>query len=96
MTAVAFSPLRDLFVGDDEEEVAPVYQPGLVALLCDSLSEPPSSFLTVAERIFPELTDHGPRTATKYMELVGADAITAIRDGYDLWRKQRGELVKAA
>jgi hypothetical protein len=92
----AFSSLRELFVGDDEEEVDPVYQPGLVALLCDSMADPPSSFLAAAERIYPELVDYGPRTATKYMELVGQDAIVAIRDGYDLWRKQRGQLVNAA
>jgi len=89
LMAAAFSSLRDLFTGD--EDCAPVFRPGLVALICDALNPPPQTSLTVAERIFPELEDVGPRTHVKYDEVVGADAMAAIREGFELWKRHEHE-----
>lgn len=89
----AFSSLADLFRG--EEDAAPVYKPGLVACICESLADPPQTMFAVAEALYPELADVGPRTFEKYAVEVGEDALQAIRSGYDLWRAKRAERVKA-
>lgn len=86
---VAFSSLRDLFVGD--EDCDGVYKPGLVALICDALADPPASPMTVAERLYPELLDVGPRTVAKYAEVVGEPPMFAIVSGFDRWKKQRAK-----
>lgn len=80
----AFSSLRDLFVGDDD--CAPVYHQELVALICDAITPEPTSLLTVAERLYPELCDIGPRTWVRYVEEIGLEPMTAIRDGFEKWR----------
>jgi len=82
---VPFSSLRELFVGD--EDAPPVYKPGLVALIAETISPAPSNPLVLAEKIYPELVDVAPRTSAKYIEVIGADAMGAIRAGFDLWQK---------
>lgn len=82
----AFSSLRDLFVGDDD--CAPVYKPGLVALVCDALTPEPTNLLTVAEKLYPALEDVGPRVWTRYVDEIGEEPMVAIRDGFNLWRNR--------
>lgn len=93
VTAVAFSSLADLFRGEDD--CPPVYEPGLVAVICDSLSDPPQHMFAVAEALYPELADIGPRTFDRYKEEVGEEPMVAVRKGYELWREQRAKRVKA-
>ena len=82
---VAFSSLRDLFLGD--EDAPPVYKASLVALICEALHPPPAHSCAVAERLFAELVDIGPRTAAKYSEVIGGEAMAAIHAGFELWKR---------
>lgn len=93
VTAVAFSSLADLFRGEDD--CGPVHQPGLIVAICDSLANPPPSMFAVAEALYPDLLDVGPKTAEKYADEIGDEALTAIRQGYDLWRDERAKRVRA-
>lgn len=78
-TAVAFSSLADLFRGEDD--CGPVHQPGLIVAICDSLANPPPSMFAVAEALYPDLLDVGPKTAEKYAAEIGDEALKGDPEG---------------